>query len=216
MKLTKTGGLYVLECKYDERHAAKGAGMRWNAATKEWYTTDIVVARKLKEYAIDSDVQNSLASEEKKTIDAVVASKAVDADVNLICKDGLEYMPFQRAGIAFAATRESVLIADEMGLGKTIQALGICNNTDAQKILIICPASLKLNWRREAEKWLTGQREIEILNGKESERKSQIYIINYDILSTRLGWISTKGRLPEANRLRLTFAPSRMMSGSTS
>lgn len=189
MKLTKSGGLYVLECKYDERHAAKGAGMRWNQATKEWYTTDIVVAKKLKQYAIDKDVTDSLETEEKKTIEAVAASKAVDADIDLICKDGLEYMPFQRAGIAFAATRESVLIADEMGLGKTIQALGICNNTNAHKILIVCPASLKLNWKREAEKWLTEKKEIEILNGKEATRQANIYIINYDILSKHK-WIA--------------------------
>ncbi|MCC7515570.1 MAG: DEAD/DEAH box helicase [Bacteroidia bacterium] len=189
MKLIKINGKYVLDCTYAERHAAKDAGMRWNAATKEWYTTDIVVARKLKEYAIDSDVQNSLASEEKKTIDAVAASKAVDVDVDLICKQGLEYMPFQRAGIAFARERENVLIADEMGLGKTIQALGICNNTQAQKILIICPASLKLNWQRESEKWLKEKKEIEILNGKESARQAQVYIINYDILSKHK-WIA--------------------------
>ena len=183
MKLIKINGKYVLDCTYAERHAAKDAGMRWNAATKEWYTTDIVVARKLKEYAIDKDVTDSLENEEKKTIEAVAASKAVDADVNLICKDGLEYMPFQQAGIAFALERENVLIADEMGLGKTIQALGIINNVAANKILIICPASLKLNWKREAEKWLIEKRDIEIMNGKESERKSSIYIINYDVLS---------------------------------
>lgn len=189
MKLIKINGKYVLDCTYAERHAAKGAGMRWDASAGVWYTYDASVAERLKEYATDADVIAALEAQGKKIEAAVAESKAVDATIDIPCPTGLEYMPFQRAGIAFAETRANVLIADEMGLGKTIQALGICNHTQAQKILIVCPASLKLNWGREAEKWLTGKREIEILNGKESERKSQIYIINYDILSKHK-WIA--------------------------
>src|SRR5215208_4291026 len=48
-------------------------------------------------------------------------SRATDADVQLPCPEGLAYLPYQKAGIAFAVSRDAALIADEMGLGKTIQ-----------------------------------------------------------------------------------------------
>lgn len=46
------------------------------------------------------------------------------------------------------------LIADGMGLGKTIQALGLMNlmGPETAQALVICPASLKINWKRESEK----------------------------------------------------------------
>lgn len=81
----------------------------------------------------------------------------------------------------------NALLADDMGLGKSIQAL--CWATtylerDA-KILIICPASLKVNWQREARKHY-GRRST-VLHGmfptiSALPQSGGIYIINYDIL----------------------------------
>jgi hypothetical protein len=87
---------------------------------------------------------------------AVEASRATSAAGELPHPAGLDYMPFQKAGIAYALGRRGVLIADEMGLGKTIQAIGIINAEPAiTSAVIVCPKSLKLNWQRELEKWLT-------------------------------------------------------------
>jgi SWI/SNF-related matrix-associated actin-dependent regulator 1 of chromatin subfamily A len=71
-----------------------------------------------------------------------------------------------------------------MWLGKTIQAIGVINSTpDARRILIICPASLKLNWKRELEKWLTVPRAIRIVNGGDlCVADDGIVVVNYDIL----------------------------------
>ena len=70
--------------------------------------------------------------------------------------DGLEgeLMPFQRAGVAYALERRRVFLADEQGLGKTIQALATVQADGAYPAVVICPASLKLNWLREARRWL--------------------------------------------------------------
>lgn len=65
-----------------------------------------------------------------------------------------DYKDFQKAGVAYAVERKDTLIADEMGLGKTVQALGFINYVRPQTVLVVCPASLIENWRREAEKWL--------------------------------------------------------------
>jgi superfamily II DNA or RNA helicase len=52
--------------------------------------------------------------------ESILASRAVTADIDIPCPDGLSFLPFQKAGIAFAASKAAVLIADEMGLGKAL------------------------------------------------------------------------------------------------
>lgn len=101
----------------------------------------------------------------------------------LIVPDGLEYMPFQKTGIRWAMTRPASLIADEMGLGKTVQAIGVINSTKARKVLIVCPASVKLNWRYELEKWLATPLSIHVVTKRrESIPPADVILINYDLL----------------------------------
>uniref|UniRef100_A0A0G4HYH6 Helicase ATP-binding domain-containing protein n=1 Tax=Chromera velia CCMP2878 TaxID=1169474 RepID=A0A0G4HYH6_9ALVE len=63
---------------------------------------------------------------------------------------------FQRAGVDFALEKGGrVLIGDEMGLGKTVQALMVAAaNRDIWPFLVVCPSSLRLQWRAAAEEWL--------------------------------------------------------------
>jgi hypothetical protein len=101
---------------------------------------------------------------------AAQASRATDADIELACPAGLEYMPFQRAGIAFALSvgkaRRGVLFGDAPGLGKTIQVLGWINNEpEIDSVLVICPKSLTINWMREARKWLTRDFKVSCVPG---------------------------------------------------
>jgi SWI/SNF-related matrix-associated actin-dependent regulator of chromatin subfamily A-like protein 1 len=68
-----------------------------------------------------------------------------------------------------------------MGLGKTIQALGVVNaDPSVKSVLVICPASLRLNWQREAERWLVRPMSIGIAN--QTFPETDLVIINYDIL----------------------------------
>lgn len=115
---------------------------------------------------------------------AKAASRATDAVIDVPKPDGLEYLGYQRAGIAFGMHRPATLIGDEMGLGKTIQAIGIMNaDTAAKRILVICPASLKLNWHRELTKWLVRKRIIFVGDSKVfPDLEDGIVIINYDVL----------------------------------
>ena len=115
---------------------------------------------------------------------AVEMSRATDSTINAPRPEGLEYLGFQRAGIAYGFERRSVLIADEMGLGKTIQAIGILNCMPlAEKILVICPASLKINWRRELQKWMVKQRTVFIADAKLFPEINGVVIVNYDVLA---------------------------------
>ena len=114
-------------------------------------------------------------------------SRASTADVALRVPDGLTYLPYQKAGIALALRWESMLLADEMGLGKTIQAIGVINNdASIKRVLVVCPASLRLNWRRELERWLVEPRSIALWTTKE-QSPADIIIVNYDILGKLTG-----------------------------
>src|SRR6478735_173262 len=56
----------------------------------------------------------------------------------------------QRAGIAFLLSRRRAILADDMGLGKTRQAIIAAREAAPEgPYLVICPAAVKLNWRRE-------------------------------------------------------------------
>ena len=99
--------------------------------------------------------------------------------------NGKTLMMFQAEGLQFAeATGGNCLIADSMGLGKTIQALAyLALHPEMRPAVIVCPASLKLNWQREAEAWLETEDRIQIINGgKIKPLSGDIVIINYDIL----------------------------------
>jgi len=110
-------------------------------------------------------------------------SKATDAEVEVPSPEGLEYLPYQRAGIAFAMSKDAVLIGDEMGLGKTIQSIGTINGEEEiKRVLIICPASLRLNWRKELNAWLTRDLSVGVVDRSDYPENADIVIINYDIV----------------------------------
>ena len=74
---------------------------------------------------------------------------------------------YQREGALFAAKAGRCLIGDEMGLGKTIQALAaaeiMAKHFGVERVLIVCPTSLKHQWKREIEKFT--DRSAEVING---------------------------------------------------
>ncbi len=62
---------------------------------------------------------------------------------------------YQELGLKYILHQGRVLLGDEMGLGKTIQAIAAMvslRNSGATHFLVICPASVLANWRREITK----------------------------------------------------------------
>lgn len=85
--------------------------------------------------------------------------------------------PFQRAGVKFLSTAKRALLADEPGSGKSVQAIrGITeltrNGIPAFPVLVVCPNTIKTNWKREFDKWWPGLR-IHIIDGTPVQRKKQ-------------------------------------------
>lgn len=92
---------------------------------------------------------------------------------------------YQIDGVEHIVNKKRCFIGDEMGTGKTIQAIAGLVVANAFPAVVVCPAAVKLNWKKEIEK---GVGEIcQVVDGKTVlDLSSKIYIINYDILSKKL------------------------------
>lgn len=118
-------------------------------------------------------------------------TKVIEMPKKITVIEGLKELlrPFQNLGVQFIdQLKGRALLGDEMGLGKTVQALAYLQlRPDLRPAVIVCPASLKLNWHRELLKWITQpEDEVVILYGKPKPDQTlppgQIYITNYDIM----------------------------------
>jgi len=86
-----------------------------------------------------------------------------------------ELLPYQLDGIAFAVGTGRAVLADDMGLGKTIQGIGVAEllarEADISKVLVICPTSLKSQWRNEILRF--SDRDCRLVMGSAKERPTQ-------------------------------------------
>lgn len=168
------------------------AGSQWQWASRSWIVPpNPVTAEALLTFAVENRFNISgatrltlteLAKQSETAKMALEASRAVDAEI-VVEGLGGELRPFQRAGVLYATKSERCFIADEMGLGKTVQAIACLQYWKAFRAIIVCPASLKLNWAREVMKWIPG-RTIQIWTSTRG-RDADVVIINYDILAKR-------------------------------
>ena len=86
----------------------------------------------------------------------------------------------QRTAIEKLVGSKRFILADDMGLGKTTSTIIAALETDIKKILIICPASLKINWEREIKNYT--DRSVYICEGKNFSTEHDFVIVNYDII----------------------------------
>ncbi|MGB5201373.1 MAG: DEAD/DEAH box helicase [Sedimenticolaceae bacterium] len=106
--------------------------------------------------------------------------------------------PYQCEGALFAARAGRAIIADDMGLGKTMQAIAaaeiLIRQADAERVLVVCPTSLKHQWHEEIAR-LSG-RDALVVGGSKRERARQFAqpvafkITNYDTVRRDLDLIN--------------------------
>ncbi len=121
---------------------------------------------------------------------------------------------YQAEGALFAARAGRCLIGDEMGLGKTIQAIAaaelMARHFGVERVLILCPTSLKHQWQREIERF--SERQAQVIGGLKPQRWAQfaqaspIKIMNYDTVHADLDliaqWAPDLVILDEAQRIK--------------
>ena len=162
---------------------------KYNTEEKYWtapLTVESVEKLKQWNFRLDTQLEDFLKH-------AKLHVSQVSDSMNIPGLKGTLY-PFQRQGIAFIEAKHGkALIGDEMGLGKTIQALGYIQLHPEMLSIIVVPASLKINWAREAEHWLSNP-DIVILSGTHPYELNPVprqIIINYDILSSWVEYLSS-------------------------
>ena len=101
----------------------------------------------------------------------LVSEKCTDKNLDSLLNARL--YPYQKEGIRFAIKTGKTIIADEMGLGKTIQAIGCAEFMRKENlissVLIVCPTSLKYQWKKEIERF-TGCQSV-VIEGNHLRRK---------------------------------------------
>jgi SWI/SNF-related matrix-associated actin-dependent regulator of chromatin subfamily A-like protein 1 len=86
----------------------------------------------------------------------------------------------QKEAIQKLVENKKFILADDMGLGKTTSTIIAALESGSKKVLIICPATLKINWKREIENY--SDKSIYIAEGKNFSTEHDFVIINYDII----------------------------------
>jgi SWI/SNF-related matrix-associated actin-dependent regulator 1 of chromatin subfamily A len=86
----------------------------------------------------------------------------------------------QKEAIQKLVENKKFILADDMGLGKTTSTIIASLEASSKKVLIICPATLKINWKREIENY--SDKSIYIAEGKNFSTDADFVIINYDII----------------------------------
>jgi hypothetical protein len=126
----------------------------------------------------------ALREEHDRAADALRRSRSRSADPpDPAPRLGGELAPFQWAGVRYALDTRRTFIADEQGLGKTVQALATLEADGAFPAVVVCPASLKLTWEREAEKWLP-HRTRSVVSGRSAvPPRADLTIVNYEIVA---------------------------------
>ena len=168
---------------------------RYRADGKFWEvaTADVMYLQKMgawaKEYRFVTNVMWLEDSEPVQTYEPLPLS-VLSVPHNLL----IEPYDYQKEGIAYALEKKRCILGDEQGLGKTVEAIGVLTATRAFPALVICPASLKINWQRELRKF-GGLTSVILDNSNQStwdrwwELKrqdgspmAQVFIVNYESL----------------------------------
>jgi len=110
----------------------------------------------------------------------VQEEKKLDRIIDYSVYDKRPPLEHQKIAIEKLLANNKFILADDMGLGKTTSAVIGALESGAKKILIVCPASLKINWEREIKNY--SDRKVLIVEGRKWGSTFDFYIINYDII----------------------------------
>jgi SWI/SNF-related matrix-associated actin-dependent regulator 1 of chromatin subfamily A len=145
--IQQIGGNYLVRFDFDKKiaHLIKGAKSARMAGKNEWMVPIIG----------NEQVIQTLLEQGFTNLDEVTAEQVMEIpplpELTQIINLKVDPYDFQKLGIAYSITNKRLIIGDKPGLGKTIQAMATVVALNAFPCLVICPASLKYNWKKEWE-----------------------------------------------------------------
>ncbi|MEE9372863.1 MAG: SNF2-related protein [Saprospiraceae bacterium] len=171
----------------------------------------IVEAGALSQFKIRAEVMDAIETAFEKG----VLKKLEETTLLEFSNIKADLFPYQKEGVQYGTFKKGCILADEMGLGKTLQAISIALMKKEifgfSRTLIICPASLKAQWKQEIEKFTDAK--ATIVTGRPHERmelyktcKDYFLIANYELILRDFVNINAQGVdfviLDEAQRIK--------------
>lgn len=162
----------------------------WNSKKKAW-SAPLISAVEVISWAetfsipVDQEIRDYAAKMNDNLEQFREASRSVDAALEVEGLQG-QLLPYQRAGVRYAAKAKKTFIADDMGLGKTLQAIAAIEYSNKKEspteessypVVVVCPPTLVLNWKSEYSRWLPDRRVATVSNRKDFPEPS-----TYDVL----------------------------------
>lgn len=185
ISISKSGRL-IFTFPYDQDVVAAVKnipGRLWDVKKRVWTTPPVLAAVEIADtygFEINQALRSALLTSAAREAELLEQSASTTADVSIPTLCGT-LMPYQKAGVAYASSVGRCLVADQMGLGKTVEAIATLELREAFPAIVVCPASLKENWRREINKWIP-HRTVNIVSGKTDIVACDVNVVNYDIL----------------------------------
>jgi SNF2 family DNA or RNA helicase len=196
VELDESGKNVIIHTEWRFKELCKSLpGSKWDPKAQQWrvptswasclalrstFRDDLVIGPRLAEWAGQEVANRITPANELRELE--------------IIEDGSneDLFPHQRAGVKFLAIARRALLADEPGLGKTAQAIRALKELqdrgeDVFPALIVCPNTLKKNWKREFERWWPGI-DVEVIKGSATQRRkifeneADVYVINWESL----------------------------------
>lgn len=196
VELDESGRNIIIATEWRYKELCKTLpGSKWDPKAQQWrvptswasclalrstFKTELQIGPGLTEWASNEMIKRITPANELRVLETLEDASNEDL------------FPHQRAGVAFLATAKRALLADEPGLGKTAQAIRALkklqeNGEEPFPALIVCPNTLKKNWKREFARWWPGVK-VEVIKGSANQRRkifeepADVYVINWESL----------------------------------
>jgi SNF2 family DNA or RNA helicase len=159
-------------------------GVTWDRKTMAWRAPLTSISEVIKwadtfKQEVSDDIREMHTNINTSLSELKDASRMVDAEVEVAGLQG-ELLPYQRAGVAYAARARRTFIADEMGLGKTLQAIATLEYVNnSYPAVVVCPATLVLNWQAEYKRWLPHRTVKVVTDRKEFPSDYDVVVVGY-------------------------------------
>lgn len=135
----------------------------------------------------------------KDLLPELEASRRLEMTRKVRVPDGVDLYPFQKAAVDYVLRRTNSLIGDSPGLGKTPMAIVVANEMRAKRVLVVCPASIRLQWQKQIHVWSTMPGRFityPILKTSDGVHPNAEWtIVSYDLLRSTPIWEALNDRL---------------------
>ena len=195
VELDESGKHVIINTEWRLKELCKSIpGAKWDARTQVWNVpTSWATCLALRStFKTDLQIGPRLTAWASNEVTTRITPANTLRDLETLEEGNEDLFPHQRAGVKFLSVARRALLADEPGLGKTAQAIRALkqlqdNGEDVFPALIVCPNTLKKNWKREFDMWWPGV-DVEVIKGSATQRRkifeneADVYVINWESL----------------------------------